>query len=413
MSWGLFQRDPRQIGGYEVLAKIGKGTSGSVFKARHLETGTLVAIKVLSRAASRDAVSSQRFQQEIRASQALDDAHIVRGLEFGHEGTVPYLVMEFVDGVNLRSHLDRVGRMSEKDALRMATQIAQALQRAHAQGMIHRDVNPGNILLSADGRARLTDFGLVKSLESGLNLTATAMSLGTPCFMAPEQFHDAKRIDQRCDVYGLAATLYKALTGESPYNARAYGITVRKKLDGDVVPPRQLVTDLSMRVDWAIMRALSVSPMMRPESCAEFVRDLTGKDLLPLEKPAQQLDHRGRLDPNLAAQPEAERRGAIRYPCRFDNVYLTAVGKGQSSWNAEVRNISMSGLGLVLARRFERGTILALDWQHAMEEVRGSMMARVIRAQAQGSEGWLLGCQLAQSLEDDELRVLTRPPSSP
>jgi hypothetical protein len=313
--------------------------------------------------------------------------------------------MEFVDGVNLRSHLDKVGRMSEKDALGMATQIARALQRAHARGLIHRDVNPGNILLSAEGRARLTDFGLVKSLDSGLNLTATAMSLGTPCFMAPEQFHDAKRIDQRCDVYGLAATLYKAVTGTSPCSARAYGITVRKKLNGEVVPPRHLVPELSMRVDWAIMRALSVSPMMRPGSCAEFVRDLTGADL-PLDGPEPQVDHRADLCQPLVAPPGAERRGAIRYPCRFDTVCLTAVGKRQDSWEAKVRNISSTGLGLVLGRRFERGTILALDWRHELAEAPGSMMARVIRAQAQGREQWLLGCQLAQNLDGDELRMM-------
>src|SRR5262249_12151332 len=157
---------------------------------------------------------------------------------------------------------------------------------------------------------------LVKSLEGGLSLTKTAMCLGTPCFMAPEQFQDAKRIDQRCDVYGLAASLYKAVTGESPYSARAYGTTVRKKLDGDLVPPRQLVPELSMRVDWAIMRALSVSPLMRPESCADFIRDLTGKDLLREDEETQR-DGATPLSEGPDAPLEEERRAAVRYPCRM------------------------------------------------------------------------------------------------
>jgi serine/threonine protein kinase len=279
MSWALFQRKSRRIGSYEVLARIGKGNSGSVFKARHQETGSFVAIKVLSAKEARDAVTLKRFEQEFRACRALNDPHIVRGLECGLEGTVPYLVMEFVDGVSLRDHLKKIGRMPEKEALRITIQVAQALEHAHERGMIHRDVNPSNILLTAHGQAKLTDFGLVKCLGSGVKLTVSGMCLGTPCFMAPEQLHDAKRIDRRCDVYGLAATLYKVITGETPFNARGFLKSMRKKLNGDITAPSRLVSGLCARIDWAILRALSVSPVMRPASCAEFVRDLTGKDL--------------------------------------------------------------------------------------------------------------------------------------
>src|ERR1700730_15500037 len=238
MSWNFLQRDPRRLGPYEVIAKIGKGSAGSVFKARHTGTGAVVAIKVLCLDAAADPISMKRFEQEYLATRLLISPHIVHSRDLGYEGSAPYLVMEFVEGMTLTNHLKSVGRMTENDALRMIVQVARALHYSHERGMIHRDVNPGNIMMSTGGQARLTDFGLVKSLESGLNLTVTALSLGTPCFMAPEQFHDAKRIDRRCDVYGLAATLYKALTGESPYNSRALGATVRKKLDGEVTAPR-------------------------------------------------------------------------------------------------------------------------------------------------------------------------------
>ena len=260
MSWNFFQRDPRRLGPYEVIAKIGKGSAGSVFKARHSGTGALVAIKVLCLDAARDPISMKRFEQEFLATRSLISPHIVHSLDFGREGAAPYLVMEFVEGMSLTNHLKSVGRMTESDALLMIVQVAQALHYSHERGIIHRDVNPANIMLSADGQARLTDFGLVKSLESSQNLTVTATALGTPCFMAPEQFEDAKRIDHRCDIYGLAATLYKALTGESPYNARALGGTVRKKLDGEITAPRLLVPGLNMRIDWAIMRAQAWKP---------------------------------------------------------------------------------------------------------------------------------------------------------
>jgi serine/threonine protein kinase len=402
MSWSLFQRDPRRLGPYEVIVKIGKGNAGSVFKARHSGTGAVVAIKVLCLDAARDPISMKRFEQEFLATRMLISPNIVHSLDFGYEGTSPYLVMEFVDGVSLTNHLKSVGRMTERDALLMIIQVAQALHYSHERGIIHRDVNPANIMLSADGQARLTDFGLVKSMESGLNLTATATSLGTPCFMAPEQFQDAKRIDRRCDVDALAATLYKAVTGESSYNARALGGTVRKKLDGEIAAPRLLVPGLDMRVDWAIMRALSVSPAMRQGSCAEFVRDLTGKELAEPARPGTS----GGADGQRSKRPDVERRAVIRYPCRLQSLCLTTRDRGQKPWQAEVTNISAKGLGLVIGRRFERGTLLDLAWSQVHQDVAGSMMARVMRAQAHDPGYWLLGCELAHHLGDQEIQAL-------
>jgi serine/threonine-protein kinase len=394
MSWNLFQRSPRQIGPYEVLAKIGRGSYGSVFKARHRESGELVAIKLLSDSATRDPILLKRFQQEIVASRALEHPYIVRGLDFG-DTPAPYLVMEFVDGVSLMSHLKAAGRMAERQALQITTQIAQALEYAHQRGMIHRDVHPGNILLTAAGRARLTDFGLVKCPESGLNLTATAVSLGTPCFMAPEQFEDAKRIDRRCDIYGLAATLYRTVTGERPYKAPGYGATIRKKLDGEIVPPRQLTPGLSLRVDWAILRALSVSPVMRPASCAEFIHDLTGRQL-PAGAPRR---------PALHASQDKERRLAVRHPCRFERVRVWPASGG-SSWQAQLSNLSTTGLAVVVNGRLEPGAVLAVQPPSFLQDSLDSMTARVIHAQAQGPDTWVLGCQLEQDLGEECSRIL-------
>src|SRR5262249_7255985 len=150
------------------------------------------------------------------------------------------------------------------------TQIAEALDFAHGQGILHRDVKPDNVLVSANGIAKLTDFGLGKD-DTGPSLTVTATVLGTPHFMAPEQFDDAKSADKRCDVYGLAATLYMAVTGEAPFRAPGYLGIVRKKLRVDLTPPRQLAPDLSIEAEQAILRALSVSPAQRPGCCADFI----------------------------------------------------------------------------------------------------------------------------------------------
>jgi serine/threonine protein kinase len=227
MAWTLFRREPGKIGPYVILATLGRGTAGSVFKARHAHTGAVVALKVLCPGEVLDPLSLRRFEQEFRAACALDDPHVVRALDFGQDGGAHYLAMEFIDGQSLGDLLEARVRLPEAEVLRIAAQVGQALHRAHGLGLIHRDVKPANILLDGAARARLTDFGVVKWLEGEEGLTATGSFLGTPCFMAPEQFQDSKRVDPRCDVYGLAATVYMALTGEPPFRARGYLSTVR------------------------------------------------------------------------------------------------------------------------------------------------------------------------------------------
>jgi serine/threonine protein kinase len=396
MPWTLFRRDLSKVGPYEILGRLGKGMAGSVFKARHAQTGLVVALKVLRPQQVRDPLSLKRFAQEFHATRTLDDPHVVRGLDFGQDGAAHYLAMEFIDGPSLEEHLKAHGRLPEADALRLAVQVGQALHRAHERGLIHRDVKPGNILLGADGRARLTDFGLVKCLAEDQRLTATGTFFGTPCFMAPEQFDDAKRVDRRCDVYGLAATLYMALTGQAPFHARGYLTTVRKKLAGDLVPPRELVPGLTPRVDWAVLRALSVSPSLRPASCLDFLQDLTGGQPLLAAQTGQGTDR--------AAGPE--RRSAVRYPCLVDGRCLPVGSSGQEPWQAQVRDLSAGGLCLALGRRFEAGTVLVIEWPEAGDSLPGSLLARVVRTQALVPSQWALGCQLARRLDEGAVRAL-------
>src|SRR5947209_12345455 len=127
--------------------------------------------------------------------------------------------MEFVEGESLGQRLEREGRMAEAEAIRLIAQVAQGLHRAHKQNLVHRDVKPDNILVRPDGVAKLADLGLVKETDADLNLTRTGRGLGTPHFMAPEQFRDAKNADPRCDVYSLGATLYMMVTGELPFRS--------------------------------------------------------------------------------------------------------------------------------------------------------------------------------------------------
>jgi eukaryotic-like serine/threonine-protein kinase len=268
--------ETQSVGNYDLLEKIAEGGMGAVYRGRNRLTGETVAVKVMPAHVAANPVLLKRFEQEFRAASRLDHPNIVRALDFGDTGSCPYLVMEFVEGESLGQKLMREGRMPEAEAIRIIAQVAQGLHRAHKQNLVHRDVKPDNILIRSDGVAKLADLGLVKEVETDLNLTRTGRGLGTPHFMAPEQFRNAKGAGVRCDIYSLGATLYMMVTGELPFKSNGPLDAWMKKIQNDLVPPRVVAPDLSERVNWAILRAMSADPDHRPRSCREFVEDLTG-----------------------------------------------------------------------------------------------------------------------------------------
>jgi serine/threonine protein kinase len=265
------------VGNYDLVEKVAEGGMGTVYKGRNRETGQIVAVKVVAAHAAGNQVLMKRFEQEYNAARQLDHPNIVKALEFGNTGSTPFLVMEFVNGETIGQKVEREGPIPEREAIRLIGQVAQGLYRAHREKLIHRDVKPDNIMITPDGQAKLTDMGLVKEVEADLNLTRTGRGLGTPHFMAPEQFKNAKNVDARCDIYALGATLYMMVTGEVPFHSSGALDAYLKKLENKLKPPRQLVPSLSERVDWAIRRAMSADPEGRPATCREFIEDLTGR----------------------------------------------------------------------------------------------------------------------------------------
>ena len=273
------------VGDYDLVEKIAEGGMGAVYRGRERATGKTVAIKIVPPHLTSNTVLLKRFEQEYNAARNLNHPNIVRALAFGMEGNSPYLVMEFVEGESLGYRLEREKRLSEAEAIRIIGQVAQGLHRAHKQGLVHRDVKPDNILLTPDGQAKLADLGLVKELDTDLNLTRTGRGLGTPHFMAPEQFRNAKNVDARSDIYSLGATLYMMVTGELPFKSCGPLDAWMKKIHNELTPALELLPDLSERVDWAIRRAMSPDPHMRPGSCREFIEDLTGHSTRRLTPP--------------------------------------------------------------------------------------------------------------------------------
>jgi serine/threonine protein kinase len=272
----------RKVGSYFVLEKIGDGGMGAVFKGRNSTTDAPVAIKLVSANVMADEKLRLRFAQECQVARLLAHPNIVHMLDFGLEGSTPYLVMEYVDGESLGQRLENHGPLPEHEALSYFDQIGAALEWAHEKKLVHRDVKPDNILVDGAGQAKLADLGLAKSLEENLGLTCTNTFFGTPNFMAPEQFVDAKRADAQSDLYSLAASLYMVLTGVLPFGATGGPARVyQKKVANDIQPPQQIVPGLSASVNGAILRALRADRKERPASVAEFIQLLTTASAAP------------------------------------------------------------------------------------------------------------------------------------
>jgi eukaryotic-like serine/threonine-protein kinase len=387
------------MGGYAILEKIGDGGMGTVYKGHNPLTNKYVAVKVVTKGVLGNEVLRMRFAQECQVARRLDHPNIVRVLDFGLEGTRPFLVMEYVDGESLGQRIHRQGRLPPDEAVAIIVQIGKALHWAHQRRLVHRDVKPDNILVSNDGVAKLADLGLVKNLEGDLNLTQTQASLGTPNFMSPEQFEDAKHADARSDLYSLAATLYMAVTGELPFGSRSAKAVVtmyKKKVNGELTPPRKLAPEVSERLEAEILRGLDPDRERRHGSAREFVERLSLLIAQPAAAPAPEA-------------PPPHRKGKERRKARFPTKRGTSCQPLQrapdQSWSGQVVNISEGGLCLELGRRYEPGALLTIVVE-GKGMTRRSLVARVMWARPNGPKKYTLGCQFDQPLCDFEVEAL-------
>jgi serine/threonine-protein kinase len=396
------QAAPERVGGYPISGVIGSGSLGTVYKGQDATTGKSVAIKVVKWEVTSDPVLRMRFVQECKAASILDHPHAVKVLDFGLDGNKPFLVMEYVEGVSLAQRLEKEKRLPEQEAVRLTTQVGQALHHAHLRRLIHRDVKPGNVMIDGQGDARLIDLGLVKVLDSDLDLTQTRHGLGTPHFMSPEQFEDAKRADERSDLYSLAATLYALVTGQLPFragNSHALGTIYKKKVANQITPPRQVVPELSEGLERAVLRALRADRAERQASVLEFLEALrvaaAPRPAAPEPKPA----------PAPSVQPRPELRARKRVSSRRCTVCQPLQRSLEKSWSGRVVNLSEGGLCLKLGRRFEPGVLLTVAVEGG-EVVRRSLVARVVWVKKDGPKQWKMGCRFEQPLCESEVNDL-------
>ncbi|HVW00983.1 MAG TPA: serine/threonine-protein kinase, partial [Planctomycetaceae bacterium] len=238
----------------EILELLGRGGMGAVYKARQRDLHRIVALKILPPELARDPAFGERFVREARALASLNHPHIVTIYDFGQTQGVYYLLMEYVDGVNLRQ-AQQAGKIEPEQVLGIVSQVCEALQYAHEEGVVHRDIKPENILLDRRGRVKIADFGLAKLVRNqpaDLPLTQTQQVMGTLHYMAPEQLERPLQVDHRADIFSLGVVFYELLTGELPlgrFETPSHKVQVDVRLDEIVL--RALERNPERRYQWA------------------------------------------------------------------------------------------------------------------------------------------------------------------
>jgi len=261
-------------GRYRLESKLGSGGMSTVYLARDETLQRWVAVKVMHREMSDQPDQLERFRREARAVAQLSHPNVVAVIDAGEDGGYPYIVFEHVEGETLKQRIDRLGRLPVDEAVAYGIEVGRGLAAAHAQRLIHRDVKPQNVLIDAEGRAKVTDFGIARSLESD-GLTKTGRVLGTTDYVAPEQAM-GQAVDARCDIYSLGVLLYEMLTGEVPFQADTLVGVAMKHVNEEMPDVQKRRPEISSALAAVIERATAKEPKKRYPDMTALLADLEG-----------------------------------------------------------------------------------------------------------------------------------------
>jgi serine/threonine-protein kinase len=260
-------------GRYKLEAKLGSGGMSTVYLARDGTLDRAVAVKVMHREMSEQPDQLERFRQEARAVAKLSHPNVVAVIDAGEDGGHPYIVFEYVEGETLKQRIARVGALDTQEALAYAIEIARGLTVAHARNMVHRDIKPQNVLIDAEGRAKLTDFGISRQLEQD-GMTATGRVLGTTDYVAPEQAM-GHPVDPRSDIYSLGVVLYEMLIGQVPFHADSQVGVAMKHVNEELPDVQQRRPEISAAAALVVERATDKDPAQRYQEVGEMIDDLS------------------------------------------------------------------------------------------------------------------------------------------
>ena len=255
---------------YEVLEKVGTGGMSDVYKAKDHRLNRMVAVKVLKQEFSENATFVSKFRVEAQAAAGLMHPNIVNVYDVGEEKSSYYIIMELVNGITLKKYIEKKGRLSPREAVTVAIQVAIGLAAAHRNHIIHRDIKPQNIIISKEGKVKVTDFGIAKASTSN---TITSNVMGSVHYTSPEQARGGFS-DEKSDVYSLGVTLFEMLTGRVPYEGDTTVAIALKHIQEPFPDPRELVPDLPYSVQQIVLKCCEKSPDMRYQNMEELASDL-------------------------------------------------------------------------------------------------------------------------------------------
>ena len=264
---------------YEILEKIGTGGMSDVYKAKDHKLNRFVAVKVLKQEFSENANFVSKFRIEAQAAAGLMHPNIVNVYDVGEEGGIYYIVMELVEGITLKKYIEKKARLSVKEAISIAIQVSMGIEAAHNNHIIHRDIKPQNIIISKEGKVKVTDFGIAKAATSN---TITSNVMGSVHYTSPEQARGGYS-DEKSDIYSLGITMFEMLTGRVPFNGETTVAIAIKHIQEEMPSPRDYVSEIPVSVEQIVFKCCQKSPDRRYQSMGELIIDLKKSLMTPDE----------------------------------------------------------------------------------------------------------------------------------
>lgn len=255
---------------YEILEKIGTGGMSDVYKAKCHKLNRFVAVKVLKQEFSENANFVSKFTTEAQAAAGMMHPNIVNVYDVGEESGIHYIVMELVEGITLKKYIEKKARLSVKEAVSIAIQVSMGIEAAHNNHIIHRDIKPQNIMISKDGKVKVTDFGIAKAVTSN---TITSNVMGSVHYTSPEQARGGYS-DEKSDIYSLGITMFEMLTGRVPFNGETTVAIAIKHIQEPMPSPREYISEIPISVEQIVIKCTQKSPNRRYKSMGELIEDL-------------------------------------------------------------------------------------------------------------------------------------------
>ena len=264
---------------YEILGKIGTGGMADVYKAKDHKLNRFVAVKVLKPEFREDTTFIRKFKSEAQAAAVLTHPNIVNVFDVGDDNGVYYIVMELIEGITLKEYISKKGKLSVKEATSIAIQVSMGLEAAHSHGIVHRDVKPQNIIISMDGKVKVTDFGIARAASSN---TISSNVMGSVHYSSPEQVRGGYS-DEKSDIYSLGITMFEMLTGRVPFNGETTVAIAIKHIQEEMPSPKEFVPEIPSSVASIVLKCCQKSPDRRYQNMAELIADLKQSLINPEE----------------------------------------------------------------------------------------------------------------------------------